>query len=288
MKSTTPIVCLLLLLTPLVANAYQVYPSTGHMCKEQLLDLESYQYVREHADGMWLMPWNIRSDYLTQAEWAQVIGGFKSSKMVAEINDTHMNWDSPNPHPKQLIAALDAGAEVHTVMAYNEGVNGSVLTQENIDHFKSVYGGKHKIVSNVRRWTSEAPFVFEQLDGICFEFQIPEKFPGLWDQVVEGILWADKNNKVTYLLTPPGHNDYHLNRAYIKAYQKFFAYLREKVGDEILKKDTLIFCPSNYSIHKTDVQMTPEVEEVNGKVLPANTAMGAAYWLLQQPLYLEK
>lgn len=265
--------------------AYKVYPSSGHQCKSELMDTSSYSFVRENADGIWLMPWNLRSGYFSPDEFSFLVAAFKTNNMVAEINDTHVQWDSSKPNPVQLDIALKSGASIHTIMAYNEHVNGSVLTQENIDKFKALYGKNYLIVSNLRRWNDNSPEVFSQLDGISFEFQIPEKTPGIWDQVAQAVKWAHENEKYIYLLTPPGHDGYHLNNGYIEGYKAFFEFLLETAGEEVLKSEKLIFAPANYNIAKTGIKMTPELQEVQGRTEYANTVMGVARWLMEHPLY---
>lgn len=274
----------LLILTLFIPNkmlAYKVFPSSGHQCKDQMLNKVSYSFVAENADGIWGMPWNVRSEYLSPDDFCELLGNFKNKEVVVEINDTHVNWQDYSDEPVQLKVALNCGAIVNTIMAYNEGINGSVLTQENIDKFKKRYGDKYAIISNVRRWTDESPKVFKQLDGISFEFQVPEKNEGIWSDVADAMVWAHENNKYIYLLTPPGHNNYHLNNQYLEGYKRLFEYLLETVGEEVLRSDKVIFAPANYNITKTRINMTPE--SLNGDY--ANTVMGVAKWLLDKDLY---
>jgi len=267
------------------AYAFQVFPSTGHKCREQLLNLESYAYVRKHADGWWMMPWNIRSGYLSEGEFQLIFSSFIQKNMVVEENDTHVDWEADDPDPIQLETAVNAGADIHTIMAYNEGLNGSVLTEDNIEKFKALYEGRYLLLSNVRCWLTCSKEALSELDGISFEFQIPEMDAGRWMQVANAVKWAAAHNKYIYLLTPPGHDDCDLNGTYIAAYKEFFTFLRYEVGDEILKSEKVIFVPSNYNYDLTNIQMTPESVLVNGRMQNANTVMGVAKWLLEQPLH---
>lgn len=262
-----------------------MFPSTGHKCKEQMLKLESYTYVRKHADGWWMMPWNLRSGYLNAEDFHAIFSTFSHKTLVVEMNATHVHWGMEKPDPVQLQVALGSGADIHTIMAYNERVNGSVLTRENIQKFRALYGDRYLLISNVRRWGASLQNAFSQLDGISFEFQIPEKFEGLWSQVARAVKWAHANNKYIYLLTPPGHNNYNLNEGYITAYKDFFDFMRSEVGDEVLKSDKIVFVPANYNYDKTNIQMTPETELIDGKMQDANTVMGVSKWLLEQPLH---
>jgi len=265
--------------------AYQVFPSTGHKCKEQMLKLDSYTYVRKNADGWWMMPWNFRSGYLSAEDFYVMFSTFSHKNLVVEMNATHVGWGTKEPDPVQLKVAVGSGADIRTIMAYNERVNGSVLTRENIQRFKALYGDKYLLVSNVRRWGTSLQNTFSHLDGISFEFQIPEKFAGLWSQVARAVQWAHANNKYIYLLTPPGHDKANLNGGYITAYKDFFNFMRSEVGDKILKSDRIVFVPSNYNYDKTNIQMTPETEMIDGKSRDANTVMGVSKWLLEQPLH---
>lgn len=264
--------CLMLVIDKI--NAFQVYPSTGHLNIDLILDKKHYPTVANQAHGMWLMPWNWRNE-LNDLQREKIIANYKSDNIVVEIEMGHINFKNANPDPIQLTSAIKSGLNVHTLMIYNEGENGSVLTQENIKKAKALYGKKHKIISNCREWNKGYEKVFSQLDGVSFEFQVPNKLgEKKYNQVVTATKWALANNKDIYYLSPAGHNNAHLNNAYFNGYKKFYAYLLKALGMETMKSDNIYFSPANYNFKKTQVLMGPETS--------VNTVHGVAKWLLNQ------
>ena len=258
--------------------AFQVYVNTGHKVSNEWFQRDAnYSYTAANVHGLWLMPWTWRNE-LNDSKRKKIIHKFTNNQMVVEIEMRHMEKGIPD----QLVTALKAGANVHTLMFYNEKLNYSTINQQNLNLISQTFGDKYKLVSNCRWWSVRHPSIFNELDGVCFETQVPEKKIGMWKQAAEAAKWAIDNGKHIYLLTPAGHNMAEQKGDYLEAYKKFFHHINKELGELRMKSPLLVFVPANYNFDKTQVHLTPETQKTKGQKMPTNTLTGVTYWLLQQ------
>ena len=271
------IICLALLFFMSTAklSAYKVYPSSGHQCVEAMNDASNYPFVATHADGIWMMPWNWRNA-LDNAQQNKIVSNFTSKEMVCEIEIGHFRDTAKGfTFPKQLDYAIEAGAKVHTLMVYKEPK--SILNKEEMQWVINKFGEQYKLIVSIRRWMPEYLEVIKMADGLSFEFQVPAKYPVIWEHVAQAVKWCIDNNRPIYLLSPPGHKNYHLNNAYYQGYKDLLNYLVKELGEDYVTSNLLIFAPANYNIAKTQINMCPEWE--------TNTTMGVSKYLLEHELY---
>ena len=249
-------------------SAYKVYISTGHMCNKELLDKTTFPVTAENVDGFWCMPWNWRNKQNTTEEQSLMVSNFKSKEMVVEIEIR--NFKSDVGDPIQLELAKKAGANVHTLMVYNElNHGGSSLTLAEIEEVRKKYGTTYKLITNIRTWSPEAQKpLFDALDGVSFEFNAGASDMNLtntprWPEVVKAVKWCIENNKLIYLLTPPGHKlemtGDQIRERFAIGYKELVEYLEKEIGKEKLAKaDNVIFVPSNYNFKIRPVHLSPE------------------------------
>jgi hypothetical protein len=248
--------------------AYKVYISTGHKCNKELLDKSTFPFTAENVDGLWCMPWNWRNNENTIEEFKLLVSNFTSKKMVVEIEMGHFKLD--NGEPIQLNLAKKAGANIHTLMLYNEqNRNGSSLTLAEIENMRKKYGNTYKLITNIRNWSPETQKpLFDVLDGVSFEFNagasdMNNTNTPRWPDVAKAVNWCIENNKIIYLLTPPGHKPgmtgNQIRERFAIGYRELLAYLEKEIGKEKLANaDNVIFVPSNYDFSKRPVHLSPE------------------------------
>lgn len=245
---------------------YKVYITTGHKCKGEFSDVRKFSFCSENIDGLWCMPWNFRTNYLSDDDISGIVRNFKSKDMVVEIEMRHFKG---NGEPIQLRRALQVGADVHTLMIYNENSKqGSMLTQSDVDYVKGRYGDKYKLVTNIRLWNEKvASQIIRQLDGCSFEFNAGDstlnaRKVNVWKDVVKAVKWCVDNDKTIYLLTPPGHlanmTPDEIREKYATGYPALLKYLLQELGKEIMSSDNVVFVPSNYNFDKRPVHLVPE------------------------------
>ena len=271
---------------PVRMSGYEVYISTGHKCKGEYAQKDRFPVSSQHVDGMWCMPWNFRFNYLSDAELKQLVENFRSKQMVVEIEMRHLKKGGEEGEPLQLVRAIKAGAQVHTLMLYNEhSRQGSMLTQEDIDYARKRYGQKYRLITNIRTWNPQKnPQILKQLDGCSFEFNAGDSTlntqkANRWKEVKEAVEWCLDNDKVIYLLTPPGHEEGMsaelIRTKFRSGYEKLLAYLGKELGEERLAKEKrVIFVPSNYNFEKRPVHLSPETDP--------NTVTGVCKYLIRQ------
>lgn len=250
------------------ASAYKVYISTGHMCNKELLDKSTFPFTAENADGLWCMPWNWRNNQNSTEEQKLLISNFKSKEMVVEIEMGHFKAVAGDP--VQLDLAKKAGANIHTLMLYNEqNRNGSSLTLNEIEKMRKKYGNTYKLITNIRNWSPETQKpLFDVLDGVSFEFNVGASDMNntntpRWPDVAKAVKWCIENNKLIYLLTPPGHKlnmtGDQIRERFEIGYKELVVFLEKEIGKEKLAQaDNVIFVPSNYDFMKRPVHLSPE------------------------------
>ena len=211
-------------------------------------------------------------------------------EIVANANtrDTvvEMPIEMARTNESNLVAAIEAGMNVHTLMIYKEP--GSLLSQSEINEMKEKYRDRYTLIVSIRRFEEVHKTVLRDMEGFSFEFQVRTD-PAFLDNVASAIRWGLDSGKTVYLLTPPNWGDecsrdpcnpHYQNKNYLHDYQTMKGMLEDRIGWGRLHNSNLRFVPANYAYWNTQVQVAPEHEILDRGVFNANTQTGAARWLI--------
>ena len=260
---------------------YKVYMDISNTETKRLIDTAYWPIVAKHADGPWMLTWELRKGWFKDdIQRKRALGNaFKNKDAIIEI-PWHDSWGY-SEYPLHIEVTDDCGFNSVGIVYYNEDVGNSMLTQERLDIVKGTLGPKYELYMLARNFNDTYKARIEQVQGVCFEFQVPFRWPQFMDGIYQGTKWAiDLGKKVFYLIPPPNHlNTDHDSYEYLKGVKAFFNTLKTELGDEYLGHENFYFVPNVYNWIKKHYRIKPETLP-DGRI--ANTGTGAALWLLSQ------
>ena len=251
---------------------YQVFGHVGHVQTADLEDKANWTIVADNMNGFWVGTPTFRS--LSLQTRKNIVANANTPDAVVE-----MPIEMARSNEASLVAAIDAGMNVHSVMIYDENEYQSTLNQSEIQEVKEKYGSQYAILLNIRSFSDDVKARLRQVDGFSFEFQV--RTDDAWmDNVAAAIHWGLGSAKVVYLLTPPNHKDHSIYKRYVWDYQTMKQKLKDRLGAATMLNSRLRFVPANYDYTKSGVKVAPEDEILDDGVFNANTQTGAARWLI--------
>jgi len=277
------LLCLGLTMGTIPSKAFRVFMHVGHdFSAEELKKSHGWKEVAARADGVWAFDAWTRT-LQKKKDQDKVLGHLKSRKFyVAEVHwgPTFVGKDRRRPNE-----VIDPGErnkfDKIWCMTYDESRYGSTMSKEQIDQYRKIYPD-YKLITNIRvfnknRFAEE----FAALDGMSYEFnaltyqETTPHHPGQtqFENIVEAIRWCLDNDKMIFLLIPPGNKKGQKTEKnfFIKTIKQLILDLGDELEEKDLLNDNLVLVPATYDCRQREVHNTPEKKDGTF----ANTGMGA-------------